>query len=131
MTAFVLEQQAGTARLLDVVVPAPGPGEVLIRVLTSSVNPFDILSASGGVPPMVAPYEFPAILGRDVCGEVVAVGSEASRFLVGDLVFGFVHRSYIGDGTYAEFVAVPEQQHVEALPAVWTCIRPEVSVWPV
>ena len=62
--------------------PAPGSGQVLVRVHASGVNPLDTKIAAGAAPH--ARVTAPAILGLDVAGQVVAVGSEVTGFGVGD-----------------------------------------------
>jgi NADPH:quinone reductase-like Zn-dependent oxidoreductase len=47
-----------------------------------------------------------AVVGMDVAGEVVAVGANVTRFAPGDAVFG------VGNGTYAEYAAVPAKNLV-------------------
>ncbi|OZM75534.1 NADPH:quinone reductase [Pseudonocardia sp. MH-G8] len=68
---------------LDVPVPAPGPGELLLRVRAAGVNPGDwrLREGSHGTVP-------PAVLGREVAGVVVALGVGSRGFAVGDEVFG-------------------------------------------
>ena len=82
--------------------PTPGPGEVLVRVQASGVNPLDTKIAAGAAPH--ARVVAPAILGLDVAGQVAAVGSEVADFGVGDEVYGMV--GGVGElaGTVAEFV---------------------------
>jgi len=67
--------------------PRPGPGELLVRNRAIGLNPFDgVVQALGS---MVTPWvSYPAILGSDVAGEVVAVGASVSRFKPGDRVLG-------------------------------------------
>ena len=67
-------------------VPAPGPGEVLLRVRASSVNPVDTKIRSGMLA-AIAP-EAPTILGCDVAGEVAALGSGVTGFAPGDAAYG-------------------------------------------
>ncbi len=52
------------------------------------------------------PYKFPLILGHDVAGTVIGIGSKVSRFKVGDEVFA--RPADFGIGTFAEFIAVNE-----------------------
>lgn len=66
--------------------PPPGPGQVLIRVHASSVNPVDAKIALGALPALTPPD--PAILGTDVAGLVEAVGPGVCDFVPGDPVFG-------------------------------------------
>ena len=72
-------------RLSDVPVPAPGPGQVLIRVAATAVNPIDIKMRL--MKPAFAP-ELPAILGKDVAGVVEALGPGVTAFRAGDEVYG-------------------------------------------
>ena len=95
----------------DVVTPSPGTDEVLVRVHASSVNMADVDYLRGR--PWVARLSTgvrepkDTIMGTDVAGEVVGVGQGASRFAVGDRVFGDL--TEVGAGAWAEYVAVPEQ----------------------
>lgn len=80
--------------------PAPGPGEVVVRVRAAGLNPFDSKQRSGFVPSQ-AP--FPRRIGVDLAGTVEAVGDGAaywdgSPVAVGDEVLGR------GSGTVAERV---------------------------
>ena len=96
--------------------PEPGAGEIRIAVHGSSVNPVDHLVRMGFFR-IAQEYRFPAIFGRDVSGVVDAVGPGATRYRVGDEVFGFVKRVHIGNGTFAEKVVVPEDMFVSRAPA--------------
>jgi NADPH:quinone reductase-like Zn-dependent oxidoreductase len=82
--------------------PSAAPGEVKVRVTASSVNPIDWKLRSG-VYRQKSPLEFPAILGRDASGEVVAVGTGVRSIRVGDKVLGLVNRAY------AEYVVDKEE----------------------
>lgn len=62
--------------------PTPGPGQVLIRVLASSVNPVDWKLASGKLR-LIMPVKFPNIPGFDVAGEVAELGPGVQDFSVG------------------------------------------------
>jgi len=73
--------------------PTPGPSEVLVRVVATSVNPFDLKIRSGSVKYRV-PLTFPAILGLDVAGVVAAVGSGVKNFGAGERVFGQGMQTY-------------------------------------
>lgn len=64
-----------------------------MRVLSTSVNPIDLKMRSGAANDRF-PVTFPAILGRDVAGEVVKVGGNVSTFKAGDKVMGLVTASY-------------------------------------
>jgi NADPH:quinone reductase-like Zn-dependent oxidoreductase len=73
--------------------PVPGPGEVLVRVAATSVNPFDWKIRSGAVKDII-PLAFPAILGFDVAGIVQAVGPGVQSVAPGDSVFGQATQTY-------------------------------------
>lgn len=65
----------------------PGAGEVLVRVRAIAVNPVDwVIQGTGSV--TYRWLRYPAVLGSDVAGEVLAVGAGVTRFRVGDRVFG-------------------------------------------
>jgi NADPH:quinone reductase-like Zn-dependent oxidoreductase len=66
--------------------PVPGLGEVLVRVVASSINPFDFKIRSGSLKDFL-PLTFPAILGLDVSGTVESVGPGVTTFARGDRVF--------------------------------------------
>lgn len=83
--------------------PEPGPGEVLVRVRASTVNPMDWKMREGYVRGWFDP-PLPITLGRDLAGDVVAVGEGVTDFQVGDAVFGTVN---LGVGTHAEYAVVP------------------------
>jgi NADPH:quinone reductase-like Zn-dependent oxidoreductase len=101
----------------DLVAPAPGEGEVLVRVRASSANPVDNAIAAGMLKGM-AEYEFPVVLGRDYAGVVEDVCSGVTRFAPGDEVYGFIPYGSpaIHHGTWAELIAVP-QESMAARPA--------------
>jgi len=104
MRAVRIHQYGGPDTLRyddDVPEPAAGPDTVLIRSAATSVNPID-WKVRSGVRQKDFPLTLPAILGRDVSGVVVAVGSEVRTFRPGDRVIA------MADATYAELVAAPE-----------------------
>lgn len=86
MKALVLTQYGGPENfeLREVPDPAPGPGEVLVRVAAVGVNPVDYKLRAGGP---ISP-ELPAILGQDLAGTVEAVGDGVAGFREGDEVYG-------------------------------------------
>ncbi len=100
--------------------PRPGPRDVRVEVHAASVNPVDWKIRAGHQRALIH-YQLPWILGLDVSGRVIEVGSEVTRFRVGDEVYGSpTHRR---PGTYAEQIVVDERavalkprgiSHVEA-----------------
>jgi NADPH:quinone reductase-like Zn-dependent oxidoreductase len=87
-------------------VPEPGHGEVLVAVHAAAVNAIDWKTRAGrGVPV----ESFPAVLGWDISGTVVATGPGTSRLQVADEVFGMLRFPELAGG-YAEYVAAPEDE---------------------
>ncbi|MEU3186814.1 zinc-dependent alcohol dehydrogenase family protein [Streptomyces sp. NPDC006923] len=109
MRAVLLEEFGSPLVVGEVPEPIAGPGQVLVRVMASGVNPLDIkLKASAvrrGGPSMGRPKSLPAILGMDVAGIVEGVGPGVTGFAPGDEVYGLV--GGVGDlqGTLAPYVA--------------------------
>ena len=101
--------------------PAPGPGEVLVRVRAASLNYRDLLMVRGQYNPKLS---IPAVPLSDGAGEVMAVGPRANRFRVGDRVAAAFMPAWIdgapneanarsalgagGTGMLAELVVLPE-----------------------
>ncbi len=81
--------------------PEPGPNDVKIRVRATSLNRLDIFMREGSHGTRITP---PEILGRDICGEVAAVGSEVRDFEVGERVVAS------GSGSYAEYALAPGER---------------------
>jgi NADPH:quinone reductase-like Zn-dependent oxidoreductase len=101
MKAVVLKGFGGVDQLelQEVDDPQAGPGEVLVRVHAASVNPVDWKIRSGAMKGFID-VELPAILGRDLAGEVARTGDGVSGFAPGQRVMG------LANGTYAEFTTV-------------------------
>lgn len=94
-------------RINDVDRPAPGAGEVLVRVEASSVNGHDVIVRSGEMK-IVSGRRFPLGTGLDFAGVVTGSGTGVEGLRVGDRVWGTVHprqRHVIGGA--AEYVVVP------------------------
>ncbi len=86
--------------------PVPGPREVLVAVRACAVNPIDTYVRAG----MVAmPLPFPFVVGCDLAGEVVAVGSDVDRLKPGMRVWGSNQGLLGRQGTCAELAAVDER----------------------
>jgi NADPH:quinone reductase-like Zn-dependent oxidoreductase len=84
----------------DLPEPEPADGQVLVRVLASSVNPVDAAIASGVLRDRFE-YEFPVVIGRDFAG---AVERDGGGFAVGEEVLGALPHAdpAIQAGTWAE-----------------------------
>jgi NADPH:quinone reductase-like Zn-dependent oxidoreductase len=75
---------ADSIRHGELPVAAPGPTDVLVRVTASPVDPVDILVRSGRYR---TPVTFPFVVGRDLVGTVVTVGSPMLEFALGESVW--------------------------------------------
>ncbi len=98
-------ERFGDARELTIVDldrPHAGPGEVVVRIQATSVNPVDYKIRSKG--PGIAP-ELPAVLGCDLAGTVTAVGAAVTAFKPGDEVYGCAGGVRGMPGTYSEYIA--------------------------
>lgn len=80
--ALLLEKKYGDLVLKDVEVYKPGPGELLVKIHATSLNPVDWKIQKLGM----FVEDFPAILGTDIAGEVAEVGEGVTDFKVGDRV---------------------------------------------
>ncbi len=79
--------------------PVPGPGEVLVRVAATTVNPLDYKRRAGLMKDSY-PIKFPGLVGVDIAGTAVKIGPGVEGFSVGDQVFA------MADNTYAELCVV-------------------------
>lgn len=104
MRAAVLTEFGAPLELTELDVPTPGPGEVLVRVHASAVNPLDTKIRRGQA--AHAKTEPPAVLGIDMAGVIEAVGEGVDAFRPGDEVFGMTGGVGGIQGSLAEFAAV-------------------------
>ncbi|WP_299351650.1 NADPH:quinone reductase [uncultured Shimia sp.] len=98
--------------------PDPGPGEVLVRVAFSGVNPSDV-KARGGRRPGVTKPAFPAIIPHsDGAGVIEAVGEGVDTARLGERVWIWNGQWQRPFGTCAEYIALPAEQAVRLPDAV-------------
>jgi len=97
------------------------PKDMLIRVLSSSVNPIDIAMCSGYGSSLLSLIQLtndfgidsitydrlPLVLGRDFCGVVVSCGHGVDKFKVGDNVWGALP-PFTKNGSHSEFIVANE-----------------------
>jgi NADPH:quinone reductase-like Zn-dependent oxidoreductase len=119
MKAVVHSEYGGpeVLQLAEVEKPTPGPNEILVKVHAAALNPVDwhfvrgapypIRMAAGGLRRPTRPRR----IGCDHSGTIEAVGASVTGFAAGEPVFG------IGDGTVAEYLAVPADGVVLHKPA--------------
>ena len=114
MTAVVQRAYGlDSIELDEVPVPSAGPGQLLIEVVASTVNPMDwhLATGSPGIVRLAEGFRRPAneIPGREACGVVVQVGPGVTGFEVGQNVFGWM------TGAFAEY-AIAEAARMALAP---------------
>jgi NADPH:quinone reductase-like Zn-dependent oxidoreductase len=104
MKAAVLKQAGAPLSLEDIESPVAGPGQVLVRIAASGVNPLDTKIAAGQAGHAKMPL--PAVLGIDMAGVVEAVGAGVTGFQPGDEVYGMTGGVGGVQGSLAQYAAV-------------------------
>jgi NADPH:quinone reductase-like Zn-dependent oxidoreductase len=124
MKCYQLEGPDGIAglKLVEKPVPAPGPGEVLVRIKAATLNYRDLLTVKGGYG---SRQKFPLIPVSDGAGIIEAIGTGVHQFAVGDRVIGSFFETWLAgepnerkmqaalggsvDGVLAEYRIFPAQ----------------------
>ena len=106
-------------RLGKVDLPKPAANEILIRNFAIALNPLDWILQDIALLPWL---DYPAILGSDVAGEVVAVGVGVERFKVGDRVIGQAVGTTVNQAAQGAF-----QQHTIVLEHMATPIPEDMA----
>jgi NADPH:quinone reductase-like Zn-dependent oxidoreductase len=114
MRAYVLKHYGGPegSRLMEVPAPTPGPRDILVVVRAAGLNPVDFKFRRGKLRAILRP-KLPFVLGKELAGEVISVGSDVKRFRVGDRVFAPVAKDRAG--AFAEQACVDED-HAAHMP---------------
>ncbi len=94
-------------RYEDAEAPAVGAGEILVRVRSAGVSPFDVKVRKGLFKDFYG--ALPHVLGWDLSGDVAAVGPDVSSVKKGDAVFGYVDGHRMG-GAYAEYAVLKKEE---------------------
>ncbi|HEX7850119.1 MAG TPA: NADP-dependent oxidoreductase [Sphingomonas sp.] len=115
MKAFIVDRYRKNEPLRygDMPEPVPGQDDVLVEVHAAGLNPLDAKIRDGAFKAFI-PYRPPFILGHDVAGIVVGIGSNVRRFKLGDEVYARPRDGRIG--TFAERIAI-DQADVALKPA--------------
>ncbi|EJE8557391.1 NADP-dependent oxidoreductase [Vibrio vulnificus] len=88
--------------------PEPKPGQVVIKVYFSGINPIDVKTRAGlGWAAAQNKDKLPWVPGYDISGKVISCGENAERFVIGDTVAGFVGFPLEGGG-YSQYLCVDE-----------------------
>ena len=129
----VYYDEFGPAEVLkfgDRPMPEPGPGQVLVRVAATSVNPIDRRLRAGELQEFFK-RTFPIIPGWDVAGKIVKLGSGVSDWKVGDAVVGLAFTWHLQHGAYAEYIPIDTSaiaRKPEALSFVQAAALPLISL---
>jgi NADPH:quinone reductase-like Zn-dependent oxidoreductase len=105
MRAFVVTKYKAPLQEADVPEPVVGERDVLVRVEAAGLNQLDEKIRAGEFK-QILPYKLPLILGNDVAGTVIGVGTAVRGFKPGDEVYARPGKDRIG--TFAERIAVAE-----------------------
>lgn len=89
--------------LTEIAKPAIKPNQVLVKVTAAGVNPLDNMISRGEVK-LIVPYKLPQTAGNEVVGLIEEIGSNVTKFGIGDRVFGRLPLDSIG--AFAEYVVV-------------------------
>lgn len=90
----------------EVDLPQIKPEQMVVKVHAASINPIDWKTRQGMLK-LLTGKQFPMILGFDVSGEVVEVGSQVTQFKPGDLVYACLDQPK--GGAYTEYAVVSEK----------------------
>ena len=107
MRAAYIEQVGPPENIIygDLPMPTPTAGQVLVKVAAVAVNPVDTYIRSGMI---AAELPRPYVIGCDLAGVVEAVGSDVTKYRVGDRVWGSNQGMLGRQGTFADYAAVDE-----------------------
>ncbi len=105
MKAFVVDRYGSGGGIREMPVPELRDDDVMVEIHAASVNLLDSKIRDGEFK-LILPYRLPLILGNDVAGRVVRVGSKVRRFKPGDEVYARPNQDRIG--AFAEFIAMNE-----------------------
>jgi NADPH:quinone reductase-like Zn-dependent oxidoreductase len=94
-------------QLLELPEPKVPPDFVKIEIRAAGVNPVDWKIREGRSEPRF-PVVFPVVPGWDAAGVVAEVGPAVTEFAPGDEVLAYCRKHFLGEGTYAEYVSVPD-----------------------
>lgn len=112
MLAAIIPAPDGRPELRQCPVPEPGPGEVLVRVMASSVNPTDVMTWRRGV--FATGQTAPFVGGYDMSGIVVKLGRGVTVLDVGDAVTG-MPRFPAPAAAFAQYATAPAR-HLARIP---------------
>ena len=116
MTVIGIKEPGGPEMLVPEQrpVPAPGAGEILVKVAAAGVNRPDVRQRQGSYPPPKGAGDIP---GLEIAGEVVALGDGMTRWKLGEKVCALVVA-----GGYAEY-CIAHESHALTVPPSLTMVE--------
>ncbi|KAJ3570226.1 hypothetical protein NP233_g4544 [Leucocoprinus birnbaumii] len=121
--ALVIPEKGAQFTLATRPIPTPGPREVLVKVRAVALNPVDWWNQKRSY----LINEFPAVIGWDIAGEVIALGEGVSRYVVGDKVIGqglpypdyggFQEYALLGEDFSAKVPAITTYEQASTIPS--------------
>ena len=115
MKAVAVNEFKTLPLVMDLPEPTVKEGSIKIKLTAAGLNPFDWKMIDGIMKDHM-PHVFPLIMGVDGAGIVTEVGAGVTRFKTGDKVYGQMLHAPVGEGSYAEYVVVPETAVVAIAP---------------
>jgi len=121
MTAIAISEPGGpdVLKAVEMPMPEPGPGQLLLKVAAAGVNRPDVLQRQGRYPVPVGASPLP---GLEAAGEVVTLGPGSMRFKIGDQVTallnggGYAHYAIVEEGAALPIPAGLSPQQAAAMP---------------
>jgi 2-desacetyl-2-hydroxyethyl bacteriochlorophyllide A dehydrogenase len=107
MKAAIIKDYGVQVEIADVPQPEVLENDVLVAVHAASINPIDNIVRAGYMKEML-PITFPYVMGYDVAGVVAEVGSNVTKFKVGDEVYARPNQE--DSGSIAEYAVVKEDE---------------------
>jgi NADPH:quinone reductase-like Zn-dependent oxidoreductase len=115
MRAVVITDFGADPEVIDLPIPEPGPGDILVQVRAAGMNPFDWKVIDGALKGVVE-HPFPIVMGSDGAGVVEKVGADVEIFRRGDRVYGQFMKVARGLGSYAEHTLAAADGKVALIP---------------
>lgn len=101
--AWIASPQASALEVKDAPYPSPGPKDLIVQTAAVAVNPLEYKIQDYNPPVGGKAVQYPTILGSDMAGTVVAVGSETTTRKVGDRVMAHTPGVSLGQSSRSAF----------------------------
>ena len=111
MKAAILNGYHQEVVIQDIPLPSMGDEDVLVKIKAAGVNPLNNMIIRGDVK-LIVPYKFPLVMGNEFVGVIERIGSNVSKFSVGERVYGRMPLKRIG--AFAEYAAIDQNAVAKA-----------------